>query len=145
MPKHRIRDFTEDHPAIVGIASALAALILVLLLFMAPAQAQTVTTTLNLSWTATTKNTDGSSIPTGNAVTYALFQGPSGGPFTQVGTAAAGTSATVTSIAGGNCFAVMALEQEGSGSVPSALSNTVCALLPGAPGSLAVTVTWTVK
>ncbi len=113
------------------------------LLAAACASAQTVTTTINLSWVAPTANTDGSAIT--GPLTYTLYQGPKAGPFTQAAAGLSGTTTVVTSTAAGTCFALAASEVQGSSTVSSTLSPTVCALQPDAPTSLAVSVSILVK
>lgn len=105
--------------------------------------AQTVTQNIVLGWTAPTKNTDGSAIS--GALTYTLFQGPANGPFVQVATGLTGTTTTVTSASAGNCFTLAATEAQGATSTTSAPSPTVCALIPGSPSGVTISVTISVK
>jgi hypothetical protein len=108
-----------------------------------PASAQTASTSVTLSWTAPTKNTDGSAIT--GTLTYNLYQGPAAGPFVKVASNITGTSDVVTSLSAGNCFAVTAVETGSATSTESALSNTSCDIVPGSPSGLTITVTVTVK
>jgi hypothetical protein len=120
-------------------------LLLVLLsgLLCAAATAQTVTTAVNLGWKAPTANTDGSTIT--GTLTYALYQGPPAGPFTQVATGLTGTTTVVTTLAAGNCFTLVANELIGTSTTSSAPTGTTCALIPDSPpGGLTVTVTLTI-
>lgn len=119
---------------LLGVLAALVA---------ACALAQTVTTSIALSWIAPTKNTDGSAIT--GTLTYALYQGTSGGTFTQVATGITGTNTTVASPAAGNCFEVIALEAVSGSTTASAPSNVACAEIPGSPTSVVITWTVTVK
>jgi hypothetical protein len=112
-------------------------------LFSSAALAQSVTQSIGLTWTAPTKNTDGSAIT--GTLTYTLFQGPTAGPFVQVATGLSGTSSTVTSTAAGNCFALAAVETQGATSTASAPSPTVCALIPAGPSGLTISITISVK
>jgi hypothetical protein len=105
--------------------------------------AQTVSQSIQLGWTAPTKNTDGSAIS--GTLTYTLFQGPSGGPFVQAATGVSGTSTVVTSISSGNCFSLAAVETVGVSVTTSALTPTVCALVPSPATGLQISVTITVK
>jgi hypothetical protein len=118
-------------------------LIFLFALLCSMASAQTVTQSIQLGWTAPTKNTDGSAIT--GALTYTLFQGPSAGPFVQVATGLTGITTTVTSATAGNCFALAAVEAQGATITASALSPTVCALIPSSPNGVTISVTITVK
>lgn len=120
-----------------------ATVLVLLLLVCLSALAQTVTQNIQLGWVAPTKNTDGSAIT--GTLSYTLFQGPSAGPFIQVATGLSGTSTTVTSATAGNCFALAAVEAQGATTTASALSPTVCALIPSSPSGVTVTVSITVK
>lgn len=115
---------------------------LFLLLFVATAHAQTVTTKVNLTITAPTANTDGSTIS--GTLTYTLYQGPKAGPFALVASGITSTTTTVTSLASGNCFSVIAVETVGAtSSTASVPSATVCVVIPNPPGGLAVGVSVT--
>lgn len=120
-----------------------ATVLALLLLTCVSVLAQTVTQNIQLGWTAPVKNTDGSAIT--GALTYLLFQGPSGGPFVQVATGVSGTSTVVTSTSEGNCFALAAVETIGASSTTSALTPTVCALIPSPASGLSISLTVTVK
>jgi hypothetical protein len=109
----------------------------------ASALAQTVTTEVSLGWTAPTKNLDGSAIA--GTLTYAVFQGPAAGPFTQVASGLTGVSTIISSATAGNCFAVEAIETLGASSTASGLSPTVCAALPSPASGLTISITLTVK
>ena len=122
----------------------LLVLIALVLGVVRPARAQSVSTAVNLGWTAPTANTDGSKIT--GTLAYNVYQGPSAGPFVKALTGLTGTSATITSLAAGTCFAVSAVETLGKTSTESALTTTACAIVPDSPpGGLTVTITLTVK
>lgn len=126
-----------------GLGLLAASLWLILLLVSPWAHGQTITQNIQLGWTAPVKNTDGSAIT--GTLTYLLFQGPSGGPFVQVATGVSGTSTVVTSTSDGNCFALAAVETIGASSTTSALTPTVCALVPSPASGLSISLTITVK
>lgn len=109
------------------------------------AHSQTVTTKVNLTITPPTTNTDGSAIA--GTLTYTLYQGPKAGPFAVVASGITATTTSVTSLASGNCFTVVAAETvTGSTSVTdSAPSPTVCVPVPGTPGAVGVSVTVTLS
>lgn len=113
--------------------------LLYLALIIAPIAAEAQTATV--SWTAPTKNTDGTSI---NApLTYNLYQGAQGTTPTKVQSSLATTTATVTAgLTPGTtqCFTVTALANGNE----SAQSASACAAIPfptpGVPTQITVVV-----
>ena len=104
------------------------------------ANAQAATTSVVLDWTPPTLNSDGSAIT--GALTYNLYQGPKAGPFVKVGNGVAGVTSTITTLAAGNCFQITAVEQITPTSTSEGLpSGVVCAIQPGVPGGLSISVT----
>lgn len=107
-----------------------------------PAAVPTATVAVNINWTAPTLNTDGSTIT--GALTYNLYQGPKAGPFVKVGNGLAGSTTTVTSLAGGPCFQVTAVEAlTPSGTAESLPVGPVCSIQPASPGAATISVTVT--
>lgn len=112
-------------------------LALILISPAAFAQASTAT----VSWTAPTKNTDGSAITA--TITYNLYQGVQGSTLTKVQSNLATNSATVTAaLTPGTtqCFTVTAV----TNGVESAQSLSACTAIafptPGAPSQITVVV-----
>jgi hypothetical protein len=121
---------------------SIIALSLVALVAQAQA-APTATVALNINWTPPTLNTDGSTIA--GALTYNLYQGPKAGPFVKVGNALTGVTTTVTSLTGGSCFEVTAVEAlSPTGTAESLPVGPVCAVEPNAPGGATISVTVTI-
>lgn len=94
-----------------------------------------------VSWTAPTKNTDGSTIAT--TLAYNLYQGVQGTSLTKVQTALATTSVTVTAgLTPGTtqCFTVTAV----SNGMESAQSSSACVAIvfptPGVPTQITVVI-----
>jgi hypothetical protein len=97
--------------------------------------AQTVS--IPLSWTPPTAHVDGS--PITGRLNYNLYQGPSlTGPFAHVvgDQQLSATTILVTSLAGGPCFMLTALETLGNSITESAPSNVLCIGVPNPPSNV---------
>lgn len=98
---------------------------------------------ITLNWTAVTKESNGTAVPTSPAITYNIYQcaTATSGCALVLPPYVAGTSSVVTSLAAGPCFAVTAVQQLSSGGTSeSAYSNVACVLQPTPPGSFSVTI-----
>lgn len=94
----------------------------------------------SITFTAPTTNADGTTIASGTAISYNLYQGTASGAEVKVGTALAGSPITVATGLTDTTFYwyVTAVDANGE----SAPSNEVCKIFPASPpGTITITIT----
>lgn len=122
-----IRNFLE-----ISVKSAIAFLLAFGILGIAHA------TTISVSWVAPTQNVDGA--PITGTLTYDIYWGPSGGPYTQIDSAVTtpGVKETVD-FTKGSCVVMVAIEP--APAIPSPYSVPFCfPSQPSSPTSVTATV-----